>query len=50
MKGAQKIKEIKGMKDVFQNYNAYRHVLEKSKPILQDQFGYKRLLQNIVER
>jgi hypothetical protein len=35
MKGAQKIKDIKGMKDIFQNYNAYRHVLERSKPILE---------------
>ena len=50
MKGAQKIKDIKGMKDVFENFNSYRHVLERSKPILEGQFGFKRLLQNTVER
>ena len=45
----KKIRDIKGMKDVFEAYPVYNHILNRSRPILEN-LGYQRLIQNVVER
>ena len=45
-----RIKEIKGMKNVYQSYPFYDHIIKKSSKVLQSKYGYRRLLQNTIER
>jgi len=44
------LKQIKGMKDVFHYYPFYEHILSRCKPVLEQKHGYRRLLQNTLER
>ena len=46
----QKIKEIKGMKDIFEQYPLYRRILSQTSPILETKYGYQPLLLNTLER
>ena len=39
---------VKGMKEVFHNWNYYHHVVDSFKPIIQNQ-GFQRILPNTVE-
>ena len=39
-----KIKQIKGMKDIFELYPYYRHVQKRSVGVLETKYNYKRLL------
>lgn len=44
------MKQLRGFKDVYQQWPTFQHVIDRSKPVLEGTYGFKRLLQNVVER
>ena len=38
------------MKDVYSQWPLYNHILRYTRPILEEKYGYNRLLQNTMER
>ena len=43
------MKQMRGLKDIFHRYPFYEHVLAKCKPILQELYGYRRIVPNMIE-
>ena len=45
-----KVKDIKGMKDIFELYPYFRHIEKRSSNVLERKLGYRKILQNTLER